>query len=164
MARMTCICGQHMNNNMDIVPFAYDCLSDDLFHKCVEEANKSIDEFFFPEEEPEIWRCPKCQTLYWFEYMNDYAKVFIYKNKHLIQYQNKYICTCGHNFLSKELIHCYSEQESIDILNSIDKTFEQNLPGEFEDSKVHIWKCPDCNRLYWIERDSGIVQCYEKKE
>ena len=74
-----------------------------------------------------------------------------------------YECECGHHFNQFELVHCYSFEQKVNIIDKIDEAVDRNLPTEFEDSKVHIWKCPDCNRLYWIDRESGIVECYERK-
>lgn len=160
------ICKQYMNNNKEYIDYIFYLFSDALFCKTVKEATNYENEYFYmPDKLPSIWRCPTCKTIYWFEYRNNNSQMFLLdKNTHLIKYQNNYICTCGHKFLRKELIHCYPHYQKCELWEIIDDAFEQNLPGEFEDSKVHIWKCPDCNRLYWIERDSGIVQCYEKKE
>ena len=98
-----------MNNNMDIVDFEYDCFSDELFNETVEKVKNGVDEYFYyPEETPEIWRCPKYKTIYWFEYQNDTGPVFLFKNAiPLKNYSGLYECECGHHFNQFELIHCY---------------------------------------------------------
>ena len=166
MAQLTCICGYYMSNNMDIVYFEYDCLSDEVFNENVKTIKNVVDKYvyLFPDESPKIWRCPKCKTIYWFEFQNDTGPVFLLKNTiPLKNYSGLYECECGHHFNQFELIHCYSDEQRISIINKIDEAVERNLPTEFEDSTVHIWKCPDCNRLYWIDRKSGIVERYERR-
>lgn len=167
MASMTCIqCGHYMNDNRDYLDFLYYCFSDELFKKVVDESKKREKKYFhMPEDTPSIWRCPNCKTIFWFEHWKKYAIVYFFlKTISDVKYNNDFICECGYHFHNNELTHCYSDNQRSDIWDQMDEVFEKNLPGEFEDSKVYIWKCPDCNRLYWIERDSGIVQCYEKKE
>ena len=171
MASLTCICGYYMNNNMDIVDFEYDCLSDKLFHETVEIVKNGVDKYFiFPEKIPDIWRCPKCKTIIWFEYLYDKDRLnkrgmlFLPKHSFLLkEYRLLYSCPCGYRFNDSYLFHCYSFQQSAEMMDKIDEAVERNLPAEFEDSTVHIWKCPNCNRLYWIDCDSGIVERYERR-
>ena len=169
MARMICFhCGQYMSDNSDYLDFIFYCFSDTLFKKTAKESKKRENEYFhMPENTPSIWRCPQCKTIFWFEH-NDRKNGIVFnstKKIPAVEYNNGLICECGHRFHNSELIHCYPDVQRSDIWEQIDDAYEFSLPiPEFEDSQVHIWKCPDCNRLYWIERDSGIVQCYEKKE
>lgn len=166
MAHMTCSCGHYMTNSKLPTDFGFECYSDELYHKVCDDVQKGIDEYYYiPEDIPEIWKCPNCNIVYWFDHGILIAKIY---DVRAIRYkctsiQYGYVCDCGEVIHRNGLYHCYSDGEVIKNWDETDFNREHNTPMHWNDSNSLVLKCPKCQDLYWFDKGAGIIRCYTLK-
>lgn len=76
MARMTCECGEYLNNQAapnDVQLWVYTDREWDEMFNC-----DSIEPWMIPHPRYDVWRCPVCKNIYVYENGND-VPIMIYR-------------------------------------------------------------------------------------
>jgi hypothetical protein len=76
---MTCKCGEVLSNTLAPNDIQLKVFTDEEWDHIINIG--MIDTFDLPDPKFDVWRCPKCERLYFFEYGNDRAiKVYALEN------------------------------------------------------------------------------------
>jgi hypothetical protein len=71
MARMTCKCGEVLSNTLAPNDIQLRVFTDKEWDDIINIGQ--IDTLDLPDPKVDVWRCPKCERLYFFEDSNDKA-------------------------------------------------------------------------------------------
>lgn len=78
MSQMKCVCGFMMRDHDRPLEFEYECYKGSQYARiCDELYEEGSTDYDLPEPDVTIWRCPKCQRIYWFEGITNIAQCYV---------------------------------------------------------------------------------------